>query len=98
MLAKLCFHEAMNEGPLQATIVDVVPLGKWLLLSVRGLNRRPALPASGVVVQTGERLRLLDQPDSPTMWLLSEVTLLAEPVGEVEWRRWRGLVLRVDEG
>jgi hypothetical protein len=30
------FHEAMNEGPLQATIVDVVPLGKWLLLSVRG--------------------------------------------------------------
>ena len=98
MPAKLCFHEAMNEGPLQATIADVVPLGKWLLLSVRGLNRRPALPASGVVVQTGERLRLLDQPDSPTMWLLSEVTLLAEPVGEVEWRRWRGLVLRVDEG
>ena len=57
----------MNKGPLQATIVDVVPLGKWLLLSMRGLNRRPALPASGVVVQTGERLRLLDQPDSPTM-------------------------------
>ena len=87
----------MNERPLQATIVDIVPLGKWLLLSVRGLNRRPALPASGVVVQTGERLRLLDQPDSPTMWLLSEVTLLAEPAGEVEWRHWRGLVLRVDE-
>lgn len=88
----------MNERPLQATIVDIVPLGKWLLLSVRGLNRRPALPASGVVVQTGEWLRLLDQPGSPTMWLLSEVTLLAEPVGEVEWRCWRGLLLAVEEG
>ena len=88
----------MYERPLQATIVDVVPLGRLLLLSVRGLNRRPALPASGVVVQTGERLRLLDQPGSPTMWLLSEVTLLAEPVGEVEWQRWRGLLLAVEEG
>ena len=88
----------MNERPLQATIVDIVPLGRLLLLSVRGLGRRPALPASGVVVQTGERMRLLDQQDSPTMWLLAEVTLLAEPVGEVEWRRWRGLLLAVEEG
>ncbi len=87
----------MNERPLQATIADVVPLGRWLLLSVRGLGRRPVLPASGVVVQTGERLRLLDQPGSPTMWLLSEVTLLAEPVGEVEWRGWRGKVLEISE-
>ena len=87
----------MNERPLQATIVDVVPLGRLLLLSVRGLNRRPALPASGVIVQTGERMRLLDQPGSPTLWLLSEVTLVAEPVGEVEWRRWRGLLLAVEE-
>ncbi len=87
----------MNERPLQATITDVVPLGRLLLLSVRGLNRRPALPASGGIVQTGERLRLLDQPDSPTLWLLSEVTLLAEPVGEVEWRRWRGLLLALGE-
>ena len=88
----------MNERPLQATIADVVPLGRLLLLSVRGLSRRPVLPASGVIVQTGERLHLLDQPDSPTMWLLAEVTLLAEPLGEVEWRRWRGLVLAVEEG
>ena len=87
----------MNERPLQATIADVVPLGRLLLLSVRGLSRRPVLPAGGIIVKTGERLHLLDQPDSPTMWLLSEVTLLAEPVGEVEWRRWWGLVLRMDE-
>ena len=78
--------------------MDVVLLGRLLLLSVRGLSRRPVLPASGVIVQTGERLRLLDQPDSPTMWLLSEVTLLAEPQGEVDWRRWWGLLLAVEEG
>ena len=78
--------------------MDVVLLGRLLLLSVRGLSRRPVLPASGVIVQTGERLRLLDQPDSPTMWLLSEVTLLAEPQGEVDWRRWRGFLLAVEEG
>ena len=57
----------MNEHPLQATIMDVVPLGRRLLLSVRGLGRRPALPAEGLVVQTGDRTRLLDQPHSPTM-------------------------------
>ena len=87
----------MNERPLQATIVDVVPLGRLLLLSVRGLNRRPALPASGVIVQTDERMRLLEQPDSPTMWLLSEVTLLAEPVGDVDWRGWAGKTLAIYE-
>ena len=75
--------------------MDVVPLGRLLLLSVRGLYRRPVLPASGVIVPTGERLRLLDQPDSPTLWFISEVTLLAEPLGEVNWRGWRGLVLAV---
>ena len=84
----MCLHTAMNEHPLQVSIVDVVPLGHRLLLSVRGLGRRPDLPADGVIVQTGERLRLLDQPDSPGMWLLSQVTLLAGPVGDANWRDW----------
>ena len=77
--------------------MDVVPLGRLLLLSVRGLHRRPVLPASGVIVPTGERLRLLDQPDSPTLWLISEVTLLAEPLGEVNWRGWAGKTLAIYE-
>ena len=87
----------MSEHPLQATIVDVVPLGQRLLLSVRGLGRRPALPAAGVIVQTGEQVKLIDQPYSPTMWLHGEVTLLAEPVGEVNWRVWAGKTLAIYE-
>ena len=87
----------MSDHPLQATIVDVVPLGQRLLLSVRGLGRRPALPTEAVVVVSGERLRLLDQPHSPTMWLHGEVTLLAEPMGEVNWRVWAGKTLAIYE-
>ena len=87
----------MSEHPLQATIVDALPLGNRLLLSVRGLGRRPALPAEALVIQTGERTRLLDQPHSPTMWLHGEVTLLAEPLGEVDWRHWKGKTLAIYE-
>ncbi|WP_407568763.1 hypothetical protein [Deinococcus altitudinis] len=91
----------MNDHPLQATVMDAVPLGKLLLLSVRGLGRRPDLPAEAVVMQTGDRVRLLDMPHSPSMWLLSEVTLLAEPMGvglsEVHWRAWAGKTLAIDE-
>ncbi len=85
----------MNEYPLQATIVDVVPLGHRLLLSVRGLGRRPDLPTEAVVVGSGERLRLLDQPHSPTLWLHGEITLLAEALGEAHWRTWKGRVLAI---
>ena len=92
----MCFHTAMNEHPLQATIMDAVPLGRLLLLSVRGLTRRPELPADGQIVQTGERVRLRAQPDSPSMWLLAQVTLLAEPLGEVNWRAWKGKTLAID--
>ncbi|MGY2897096.1 hypothetical protein [Deinococcus sp. UYEF24] len=87
----------MNEHSLQATVMDTVPLGRLLLLSVRGLTRRPNLPADGLIVQTGERVRLLEQPESPSMWLLAQVTLLAEPVGEVNWRAWKGKTLEVLE-
>ncbi|GGJ75111.1 hypothetical protein [Deinococcus aquiradiocola] len=87
----------MNEHPLQGTITDVVPLGHRLLLSVRGLGGRPALPTDAQVIQTGERLRLLDQPHSPTLWLHGEVTLLAEPHGETNWRTWTGKTLAVAE-
>lgn len=77
--------------------MDTLPIGPRLLLSVQGLHRRPRLPADSVIVQTGERLRLLEQPQSSANWLLWEVTLLAEPLGVVHWQQWRGLVLRVDE-
>jgi hypothetical protein len=87
----------MNEHPLQAIIVDVVPLGHRLLLSVRGLGRRPTLPGEAMVVGTGDRLLLLDQPHSPTLWLHGEVTLLAEARGEVNWRGWNGQVLALSE-
>ncbi|WP_407539900.1 hypothetical protein Q0M94_00410 [Deinococcus radiomollis] len=87
----------MSQSPLQATIVDTVPLGRLLLLSVRGLSRRPDLPADGLIVQTGERVQLLEQPESPSMWLLSQVTLLAEPVGETNWKAWQGKTLEVLE-
>ena len=93
----MCFHTAMSQSPLKGTIVDTVPLGRLLLLSVRGLSRRPDLPADGLIVQTGERVRLLEQPESPSMWLLAQVTLLAEPVGEVNWRAWKGKTLEVLE-
>lgn len=83
--------------PLRATLMDVLPVGARLLLSVQGLTRRPTLPTLAVIVQTGERVRLLDQPASPTMWLLSEVTLLAEPLEKVNWREWRGKVLEIVE-
>ena len=94
----MCFYTVMSESPLQATVMDALPLGNRLLLSVCGLGRRPALPADGLVIQTGERMRLLDQPHSPTLWLHGEVTLLAEPVGEVNWRTWKGKTLEVLEG
>jgi len=86
--------------PLQATVTDVVPLGPRLLLSVRGLSRRPALPATGRIVQTGETLNLLDLTHSPTLWLLSEATLLAEaaPGQAANWRAWPGATLLIGEG
>ena len=87
----------MSEYPLQATVMDTVPVGQLLLLSVRGLGGRPTLPADGRIVQTGERLRLLEQPESPSMWLLAQVTLLAEPVGETNWKAWQGKTLEVLE-
>ena len=81
-------------------MTDVVPLGARLLLSVRGLSRRPELPATGRIVQTGETLKLLDLTHSPTLWLLSEATLLAEPVpGQAAiWRAWRGATLLIEKG
>ncbi|WP_424949545.1 hypothetical protein [Deinococcus sp.] len=85
----------MNDHPLQATVMDVVPLGGRLLLSVQGLGRRPALPAGGRILQTGEQMWLLDQPHSPTLWLLSQVTLLAEVAGEANWRAWVGQTLLI---
>ena len=92
----------MNDHPLQATVMDAVPLGHLLLLSVQDLSRRPNLPADGRIIQTGERVRLLEQPESPSMWLLSQVTLLAEPLvgplGEANWRAWKGKTLEVLEG
>ena len=93
----MCLYAGMSEHPLQATIMDVVPVGRRLLLSVRGLGRRPDLPTEGLVIQTGDRVRLLDQPHSPSMWLLSQVTLLAEPLGEVNWRAWAGKTLAIHE-
>lgn len=98
-VGRTCFHGGVNEPSLQATVTDVVPLGARLLLSVRGLSRRPALPATGRVAQTGEVLRLLDLTHSPTLWLLSEATLLAEPVnGPANWRAWTGTALLIEEG
>jgi len=93
----------VNQAFLQATVTDVVPLGSRLLLSVRGLSRRPGLPATGRIMQTGETLRLLDLTHSPTLWLLSEATLLVEgmlhqePGRAPDWRAWTNATLLIEE-
>ena len=77
----------------QAQIADVVPLGSRLLLSVRGANRRPELPCMASIGGSGERVRLLELVSPPTLWLLGEVTLVAEADAGAAWRGWVGRTL-----
>ena len=83
----------------QAQIADVVPLGPRFLLSVRGASRRPELPCQAAVEGSDDTLLLLEMVSPPALWLLGEVTLVAEVVGPAsgrpDWRRWSGRILSV---
>lgn len=80
----------MSDSRFRAVIGDVVPLGPRLLLSVRGATVRPGLPCPAVLMETGERLTLLDLTSPPALWLQGEGALLVEAAPGANWREWRG--------
>ncbi|ULH16401.1 hypothetical protein MF271_07380 [Deinococcus sp. KNUC1210] len=81
-------------GPLfSATIRDAVPLGGRFLLSVVGAGTRPQLPCRLRIEGLPDELTLLDIVSSPTLWLLSEVTLVVEAQAQADWRGWAGRVV-----
>ena len=83
----------MNAPPFAASIRDIVPLGPRFLLSVSGASVRPQLPCRVQIGGTPDILTLLELVSSPTLWLLGEVTLVAELEGgqaDINWRGWVG--------
>ncbi|GGR36342.1 hypothetical protein [Deinococcus ruber] len=83
----------MTAPLFRATIRDVVPLGGRFLLSVVGAGSRPQLPCRLRIEGTPTDLTLLDIVNSPTLWLLSEVTLVVEAQAQADWRSWAGRVV-----
>ena len=77
----------------QATIREALPLGERLLLSVEWANTRPALPCRVRVEGTPHTLLVLEMQASPTLWLLGQLTLIAEASAGAEWRSWPGRTL-----
>ncbi|WP_425147860.1 hypothetical protein [Deinococcus sp.] len=84
----------------QAIIRDALPLdgplGRRYLLSVAGATARPELPCTARIAHTPDWLTLLEIMPSPTLWLLSEVTLVAQAQGQADWRAWPGRLLVVE--